>query len=310
MLSTLHSLADAVLKRMYRSPMYFQKYNNTLDFRTNRAYEAYAKECAELYAKNHPGESLGASPFVENAATVAHGAFPKEKAIAYSQKITDLIEQNSPYVTRIAALGKLSIEIEKPLESLGADILDVLRAPEVDSQLRAFFRGYYRVESLGVSRSQSSPELTNAWLWHSDSFPPHTCNLFLHLTPADADRGATEFLNLEDTMAYRRAGYFGQHKSERLADLETFAKNHHLPYRPMHRDAEPGDATLFNMNFFHRAKAPKTEFRDIVHFFFLPSPIPWDEWLRRDPGYLSREKSSGFPKNPAVAAAGVAQGMM
>lgn len=303
MLPLLHSAADAIIKRIYRSPLYYGRFNNTLSFRINQAYVQYAHECSATYVKEHPGETFDPSPFETDAATCLHSAFSAQKAQAYSERITTMIEKQSEYVRRIAGLESLSIEIHTPLRSLGSDLLDVLRASPVDRALRAFFRGYYRVESIGVSRSLPSKALTNSWLWHSDSFPPYTCKLFLHLTPTNADRGATEFMNPADTMAYRHAGYFGQYRDERYANLQEFAQAHGLPYRPHHFDAEPGDATLFNMNFFHRAVAPKTKFRDIVHFYFLPSPIPWDEHYAQDPEYLSREKKSGFPKDPRLDAA-------
>lgn len=312
MLPLLHSAADAIIKRIYRSPLYYGRFNNTLSFHINRAYTRYARECSALYIRKHPGEIFDPSPFTIDAATCLHGVFPADKARASSEKITAMIENKSESVSRITGLENLSIEIRTPLQSLGPDLLDVLRAPPVDRALRAFFQGYWRIETIGTSRSLPSQERTSAWLWHSDSFPPYTCKLFLHLTPANAERGATEFMNLADTMAYRKAGYFGQFRDERYASLEDFARAHSLPYRPYHCDAEPGDATIFNMNFFHRAVAPKTAFRDIVSFYFLPSPIPWEEhFASHKEELISDNKKSGFPKDPRLEATSTqVQGMM
>ena len=304
MLSLLHAVADGVIKRIYRSPLYYGRFNNTLSFRINQAYLRYARACSARYAAKRGTGDLHDSPFITNAALCLHGVFPVEKTRAYSATITQLIARCDRSVHRTAGLENLAIQIRSPLLTLGTDLLDVLRAPEVDRALRAFFRGYYRIESIGASRSLPSKERSSSWLWHSDSFPPYTCKLFLHLTPATADRGATEFMSLADTMAYRRAGYFGQYRDERYASLEDFAQKNSLPYRPQHFDAEPGDATLFNMNFFHRAVAPRTAFRDIVSFYFLPSPIPWEEHFAQFSDYVtSEEKKSGFPKNPRIETA-------
>lgn len=311
MLPLLHAAADAVIKRMYRSPLYYGRFNNTLSFHINRAYVRYANECAALYTSGHPTETLDPSPFQTMAATCLHGVFPADRAKAFSAQITDMISRKDPCILQTESDGTLQVRIRRPLQTLGTDVLDVLRSPVVDRALRSFFQGYYRIETVGASRSLPSSERTSSWLWHSDSFPPFTCKLFLHLTPANAERGATEFMSLADTMAYRRAGYFGQFREERCASLEEFAHTHNLPYRPYHCDAEPGDATLFNMNFFHRAVAPVSAFRDIVSFYFLPSPIPWDEHFKcYGEALLLDTKKSGFPKDPRLEAeAATVQGM-
>ena len=182
--------------------------------------------------------------------------------------------------------------------TLGADILDVLRTPNVHETLLAYFRSHYRIQWITCYRSLPTAAVAGSWLWHSDSFPPHTCKMFVHLTEAKADTGATDLMNREDTMAYRRAGYFGQFLSERYADLQDFAKQHGLRYRPFHLDAEPGDATILDVNYFHRAVAPRTAFRDILSFYFLPSPISWEEELKREGVERITKRSLNVPKDP------------
>ena len=103
-------------------------------------------------------------------------------------------------------------------------------------------------------------------------------------------------MSVEDTMAYRKAGYFGL-GGQRIKDIEGFAKDHNLPYRPFHIDASPGDATIFNMNFFHRAVSPIEQYRDVVQLFFQPSPIPWDEDYALHGDMLKKPKA-GFAKDP------------
>ncbi len=293
--------------------MYYERYNNTLDFTTNRIYTQYARECMTAYTAKHGTMDLPASPLVQNGAMIIKGALSAVKANACSAKITGLIERKNPSVEQ-SKKDSLSLHISDPLITLGADILDVLRSPEVHRNLLAYFRSHYRIHWVTSYRSlPTKAAVAGSWLWHSDSFPPHTCKMFLHLTKATADTGATDFMNREDTMAYRRAGYFGQFRGERYAELQDFARDHHLPYRPFHLDAAPGDVTICDVNFFHRAVTPRADFRDIVSFFFVPNPIHWEEQLALDGIQNISKRAAILPKNPhpdAVIAASGEQRMM
>lgn len=296
---------------MRRSRFYYERYNNTLRFDVNRAYDRYARECADRYAMEHGKRDFPPSPILTGAAMCLRAVFPENRARALSQRMNDLIESKDEHAVRPADAESLQIIIRKPLQMLGEGVLDVLRHTDVHHALLQFFHGHYRIYALGAWRTIPAPadKVMGSWLWHSDSYPPHTCKLFLHLTPANAETGATEFMNLEDTMAYRRAGYFGQFRVERYADLQDFAKAHGIPYRPFHLDAEPGDATLFNMNFFHRAVSPRKAIRDVVQFFFVPSLIPWEEHYKRDIDRLMTTLG-GFPNDPRLSMATAASTSM
>lgn len=299
MITALHTFADSVLKRIRRSPLYYQRYNNTLDLQTNLAYTRYTRECAAHYEQTRGPLNLPPSPVHENAAMLLRSVFPREKTLQYSARITELVTRNDPAVLRPKGEEHLSLRIKEPLRTLDTGLLDVLRSPEVHRALLQFFRGHYRIAWVVCYRSLPTQHVSSSWLWHSDSFPPHTCKMFLHLTSATAETGAMELMNRADTMAYRRAGYFGQHLGERFADLQEFAKHHNLPYRPFHFEANPGDATIFDMNFFHRAVPPRKDFRDVIQFFFLPNTIPWEEQLTRDGiDSVGGLAGGGFPKDP------------
>ena len=300
--SALHTAADALIKKIQRSPLYYKKYNNTLSFRINKAYVSYARECSDAYAAKHGPWTMPPSALFHDPAIAFHGAFPAEKARAYSAKISDLIKREDACIYHPLPEhgGSSMVTIKSPLKTLGADLLDVLRFPDVHRSLLQFFRGNYRANGAIAWRSFPTDQKDcSSWLWHSDTYPPHTCKLFVHLTAANTELGATEFMNREDTMAYRRAGYFGQYGNERRSDLDVFAKEHGLPYRPIHIDVEAGDATLFNSNFFHRAIHPKNGFRDVVQFLLLPSPTPWEEEYARDPERLLSAEG-GYPKDPRL----------
>ncbi|MBT4120377.1 MAG: hypothetical protein HOG89_03425 [Candidatus Peribacter sp.] len=295
MMKVLHTVADSVLKHIQRSRHYYRKYNNTLPPRINRTYVRYAAECKKHYKDLNGEQNFDISPLIVDGGTLVQNAFPAQRAKAHVDKISALIEQKDPSVDYKDASG-LSIGIKQPLITLGEDLLDVLHTPAVNAALLNFFQSNYRIEWATCYRSVPSEAIAGSWFWHSDSFPPHTCKLFLHLTEAMEDTGATQLMNREDTMAYRDAGYFGQQLDERYADLQDFAKEHKLPYRPFHNDANAGDATILDQNFFHRAVAPRKAFRDIVSFFFVPNILPWYEQLERDG--IDSLTISGVPKDP------------
>lgn len=293
----LHNVADRILKRIQRSSFYYRKYNNTLPPRINRTYTQYAQECRKHYESTHGKHHFDPSPIYTDGGMLIKNAFPADRAQQYVDQISDFIERNDEAVDYKDESG-LSIGIKEPVQKLGIEILDVLRNPNVHAALLNFFKSNYRIEWATCYRSIPSDKIAGSWLWHSDSFPPHTCKLFLHLTEAKADTGATQLMNKEDTMAYRDAGYFGQQLDERYADLQDFAKEHGLPYRPFHNDAAAGDATILDQNFFHRAVAPRKAFRDIISFFFVPNILPWDEQLEKNGlGSLIIGKG-GVPKDP------------
>lgn len=308
--ASIHKAADAVLRCIRRQPFYFTRYNNTLTYTVNRRYLSYAKACTMQYAKTHGPVTLPTSRVETHAAMCIKNAFPREQAIAYSERISKMIEENDPHIHHPRNFSDLQIRVQKPLECLGTDVCNVFKSPEVHQAFLAFFRGNYRIEWVTSYRTIPSDRKASSWLWHSDSYPPFTCKLFLHLTPATGETGATEFFTKEDTMAYRRAGYFGQFLDERYDDLEDFARAHALPYRPFHCDAAPGDVTIFNMNCFHRAVAPRKGFRDIIQFFLVPNPIPWDEQFAKDGIASMDSKGGGYVNDPRRRDGPASMGMM
>ncbi|MBI1812274.1 hypothetical protein HY285_01190 [Candidatus Peregrinibacteria bacterium] len=310
MITTLHKAADAVLRKLHRSRFYYERWNNTLDLRTNRAYERFARECSETYIRCNGRADFAPSPLATEPAKAFRKALAPEKARDLSAMITSLIESNHESVFRNPNIKKKQIIINHPLQTLGTDYLGILDGSELHDGLLAFFRGYFAIGSVMAFRSLvTDDDNIGSWLWHSDCYPPHTCKLFLHLTPANAELGATEFMSVADTMAYRRAGYFGQYGHERRGDLDAFAGEHGLPYRPFHIDVEPGDVSLFNMNYFHRAVSPRTGFRDVIEIFLFPSPVPWQAHYAKNADYL-RDPKHGFSKDPRMMHGAVATSTM
>lgn len=297
----LQSTVDPILKHFQRTFWYYRRYRNSLNIRVNERYLRYARECAAMYRAQHGEQNFESSPLWTIGAQRLQEVLPRYKALAYSTKITHLIESNDENIVHPEKFADLHVRVLKPLKTLGVDIMNIFHTPHLHNALLAYFKGNYRVEWISAFRSLVAKErLVASWLWHIDSFPPYMCKIFLHFTPATVDTGVTDFMDHADTLAYHRAGYHGQYGSERKANLEEFAKEHDLPYRPFHLDVEAGDATLFDVNCFHRGMTPRRAFRDVVQFLMVPNPIPWDEELKYD-SFDRMDFDYGhdtFPKNP------------
>ena len=280
----LQGTIDPIMKKIVRSGPYTRRYNNSLGIRLNETYLRYARECSAAYVARNGRTDFGESRIRTHSAQLFPGTMAEDKARAYSHMITNLIARGEvlPQDEKHKTLMKA---IRHPARTMGTDYLDIFRSPELDAALIAFNHGYYRLEWMSAFRSLPSGALASSWNWHTDANPPYTCKVFLHLTPATGELGATNFMTPADTAEYRRAGYFGDHYgNERMGDTElrAFAQKHGLPYRPFHLDVKPGDVSLFNQNFLHRAVAPQHDFRDVLEFFILPNPVPWNEQLAKD----------------------------
>src|SRR3989344_2354621 len=119
MSSTFHVVVDAMLKRIRRSPLYYERYNNTHSFRINQAYVRFAREFSARYAAEHGRVDLPPSPLATNAATCLRGVFPPESARAYSEKITEMIARNDEHVNRTAGEENLAVRILSTLQVFG-----------------------------------------------------------------------------------------------------------------------------------------------------------------------------------------------
>jgi hypothetical protein len=297
----LQSAVDPILKKIRRSSPYTQRYNNSLGLRLNETYLRYQRFCSAQYASRHGRQNFGESRLRTHGAQIFQRVVPPEKARRYSADISRFIENNKELVRIDDKHSSLLKTIKHPLQTMGREYLDIFRSPELHKALITYFRGDYRLEWVSAFRTLPSTVIASSWNWHTDANPPYTCKVFLHLTSATADTGATDFMTPADTAAYRRAGYFGdQYGHERMGDekIQAFAQKHGLPYRPFHFDVEAGDVSLFNQNFLHRAVAPRTGYRDVIEFFLLPNPVPWDEQLAKDGIDRAQVRLPLYPKDP------------
>lgn len=308
MLSLIRRPLDRLAARARYWPIFYRKYNNVLGYTLNERFGRYARSCQAHY-RRVTGEQLHPerSELRKEGTFLVRGVLPRQEALAISDEFSQRIEQDKGIIH-----GKndyLQMGIANPVSTLNEQPLAVFRNPAVDAELRQYFGGYYRIMFTNSYRSFPTDKTEESWLWHTDSYPIYTCKLFLFCTDAGKDQGATQFMSRADTMLYRKAGYFGNITKDRLADLEAFAKEHNLPYRPFQHEAQAGDVMLFENNGLHRAVPPKAGFRDIIAFGLLPSMRPWNEQLALD-CIEKIERSTHFPKDPAQEDAPPTQGGM
>lgn len=297
----LQKTVDPLWKKIRRSSLYVGRYNNSLDIRLNETYLRYARYCSAQYAARNGLQNFEPSRLRTHTAQHFPQLVSPEKARAYSDKMSELIRANEELEQVDDTHKSLYRSIKNTARTLGTDYLEIFRSPALHNALLAFFHGDYRIEGISAFRILPSEVVASSWNWHTDANPPYTCKAFLHLTPANGETGATEFMTPADTDLYRRAGYFGdQYGNERKGDrdIKEFARAHNLPYRPFHFDLQPGDVSLFNQNFLHRAVAPRHGFRDVISFFILPNPVPWDEQLKKDGIDALELRDPHYPKDP------------
>lgn len=279
-----------VMKWHGARPGQFQKYHNTLGAAVNGRYQRYARHC-----RSHSSSELDDSGVRSQGSVLVRSMMPEPTARALSQQITHLIAQSNSGHDGPAA--QLMRKVENPISALGRGVVDIFYSDILDQQIRGFFGSHYRIQWLDCYRSLPTTSVSHSWLWHSDNVPSETLKVMLHLTDAGREQGATQFMSVEDTLAYYRAGYRG-HRANRLEDLEGFARQHDLPYRPFHHDAKAGDVMLFLNNTLHKAVPPRAGYRDVLTYLLLPNPIPWDQQLEHDGLAAVESQPGGYPREP------------
>lgn len=207
---------------------------------------------------------------------------------------------------RVAEQQSLTVEsdnpvfigIKNPLSLLGDTVINIFDSPELNEQICRHFGGFYKIAWLDCYRTVPSNVRKQAWLWHSDNVPVGLLKVQVLLTDANRDTGAIEILPRSQTLAFRKAGYFGDIVSERLADLTDFAKRHNIEFSPVCVEAKAGDVLLFDNNDLHRANPPKRNFRDALTILLVPSATPWREAYQLSGKAAVEQKPGGYPLYP------------
>lgn len=269
-------------------------FNNSLSPVINLRYQKYAEQCRKQ-AKLSCGQFSDAPDPITEPQHIRQ-IIPASMACELSQRISKRIAAQQSLM--VESDNPVFIGIKNPLSLLGDAVIDIFDSPELDDRIRRHFGGFYKIAWLDCYRTVPSDVRKQAWLWHSDNVPAGLLKVQVLLTDASRNTGAIEILPRSQTLAFRKAGYFGDIVSERLAELSDFAKQHNIDFSPNCVEAKAGDVLLFDNNHLHRANPPKQDFRDALTILLFPSAIPWREAYQLSGKAAVEHKPGGYPLYP------------
>ncbi len=260
-------------------------------------YTAYHDYCRQIYRQNNPaGQSLP-EPQVSN---LGHQVLPNlispEDVAALQQLLDERVDgpnldaDGNPMW--FASLPWTMMRINVVRQVLGR-----MFAGDISKALEAYFGSYFRIMSLSLVRGFPG-KADGSFLWHRDYQPPQQFHLMVYLTDSNEEGGGTTFLNFEDTKAAAYAGiHFQSMDKERfysIKDMEAKVGRPMTTYRP---EMTAGDGVMFAApRILHQGNRPKAGQRDTLQLLMLPSPVPWDEYLAREPGrvFVSEHPGAAF----------------
>lgn len=281
-------------RRVYRWLSCRGVFNNSLSPIINLRYQQFADKCRKKSVVHLANQY--AQPLPITAPVHLKNIMHEDVAKQLSQRITDrVVEQQS---LTVEAENPVFIGIKKPITLLGEAVIDIFDHPELDAQIMRHFGGFYKIAWLDCYRTVPSEVRKQAWLWHSDNVPIGLLKVQLLLTDANRERGAIQILTREQTLAFRKAGYFGDIVSERLAELDRFAQEHNIPFSPICAEAKAGDVLLFDNNDLHRANPPQRDHRDALTILLMPSAVPWRTAYQAVGKAAIEESPGGYPLYP------------
>ncbi|MCZ6783928.1 MAG: hypothetical protein O7G30_11540 [Proteobacteria bacterium] len=198
-------------------------------------------------------------------------------------------EMAASLLKELARFEVASVKKNKPeLEGFQIDdrsfrdrLLEAALPPAVDARAARYFGSEYLVHWFAVTRTEPGGG-TNSFLWHCDRGPTRHLKLLLYLNDESEHGGNTEFLDREATERIGRRGYVYASSEDRVADLRPLAVRAGVAFRPVHEPMGAGDGILFQPALtLHRGIRPTLGPRTVLTLCLLPSPVPWQEALRR-----------------------------
>lgn len=266
--------------------------------RTELAYRLWWSMCRRA-AGSPAALTESRSPLMTTGSVHIPGLLSRALADDLSARVTEVVERGE-HLSINDKVRHLSITVERPLETIGAELLDGFRDERLDGAIREFYGSHYRLQWVGVNRSLPAPEGAPAvsWLWHADGLPSGVTQVIVFLTDAGTERGSTELMDVPSSRAFNDAGYAGVEVKDRRGDLDVLAREANLTYAPYRHEVEAGGAVFFNQNCLHRAVSPASEHRDAAFFILLPSRIPWDAHLAKRGVDRLTKNTRSWPRLP------------
>jgi hypothetical protein len=157
-------------------------------------------------------------------------------------------------------------------------IVQKMLNPALDAKLTAIFQSEYFVYSLVVNRTMPAKESRRSFLWHCDRGPRDFLKINMFLDATSEHGGTTEFIDLEGSLAYEKAGYTFGANARRVSDLSGIGRKIGAKPDVFHPQLAAGQAFAFYpARTLHRGFLPAKGIRHMFSIVLLPSPIHWSK---------------------------------
>jgi hypothetical protein len=155
-------------------------------------------------------------------------------------------------------------------------IVEKMLNPAMDGLLTSVFQSEYFVYSLVVNRTMPAKEAKRSFLWHCDRGPKDFLKINMFLDATSEHGGTTEFVDLQNSLAYEKAGYTFGANQRRLEDLSALNRKLGIAPKVIHPQLDAGEAFIFYPSrAMHRGFLPTRGIRHMFSLVLLPSPVPW-----------------------------------
>lgn len=245
-------------------------------------YFLYHDACRQLYHANPPNDAALSEPII---AAKGYQVIPELLGHDDTKILRDLLDERidgqpvdlDGEPQWAAPLPWTMIRIQTVRE-----ILQRMLAGPLNDVLRGYFGCFYRIFSLSVTRAFPA-KAEGSFRWHRDVEPPQQTHLMIYLTDSSDESGSTSFLDLEQTRSAAQAGYHFPSDGQRTGNLGEIADLAGVELRAEQPSLNAGDGGLFAASrILHKGNLPTAGNRDVMTLLFLPSSVPWDEYLKRD----------------------------
>lgn len=244
------------------------------EYDEKRGYRAYHELCRRVAPRSVPKRGSE----VSSAGAETFSVMEPATAARLLASVADGAE--------IAALKKDSMHLEGFRIADPARVEEILSAalsPVADRRIAAFFESEYLVHWFTLTRTPAAERQDSvSFRWHCDRGPRSHLKLLVYLNATREHGGNTELLDLEQTARVADRGYLFGPSEKRIEDLERLSRKVGRELRPRLRELEAGEGLLFQPSrVLHRGVSPTRGPRFVLTLCLLPSPVPWQEALRR-----------------------------
>jgi len=183
--------------------------------------------------------------------------------------------------------GVFDLLSRNPELKLTEEVIDLFRSvltPEVDRELKAYFNSNYSImfyssRNISLDSRNTNPSIK----WHCDGAPTKSAMVMCYLNGEEDHESSTLFLNEDVTKKLKEIGYIYSRVVDRHEDIDDLLEYYELDRQVHRHEFKSGETIVFGASqVAHRAEVPKKDGkRTTIDLCIIPSPVPWDEAIRR-----------------------------